>query len=118
MNKIICTTLEYYFLHEIKSVTPSDIILKSGVSRRQLCVDKIEYTKSEKDSDAGMIVTESVKIKTGKETILTALPGAKLILVLHDSANNRIVVGTSEFPITYSCQQKQPEIEITFTVKH
>lgn len=118
MNPIICNRFEYCFLHEVQYVTPDTIKLKTGFRLRELSSWKIEYTRSDKNSDAGTIITETVKLKVNHKTVLTELCDARLILVLHTSEGKCIIVGTSDYPITYSYQQKLPETEFTFTVKH
>lgn len=118
MINIICNRLEYSFTHEIHSATPDEIRLKPGLYFRELSSNKIEYSKSNKESDAGTVITETVKLKIGYNTLLTELTNAKLILTLHTSENQRIIVGSLQYPVTYSYQTKSPETEITFTVKH
>lgn len=118
MTNAICNRLEYSFLHEVIFVTPDEVKLKSGFSFRELSSNKIEYSKSNKESDAGTVITETVKLKIGYNTLLTELTDAKLILTLHTSDNIRIIVGSLQYPVVYSFQQKTPETEFTFTVKH
>lgn len=118
MVQIICNHLEYCFLHEVLYVTSDTIKLKNGYHFRELSSPKIEYTRTNKESDAGTIITETVKLKTSQDTVLTKLCNAKLLMALHTSDGKRIIVGTSDFPVSYSYQQKPPETEFTFTVKH
>lgn len=118
MQKIICNRFEYCFFHEVACVTQDNIKMKPGFKLRQLPSRTIEYTKSDKRSDAGTVITETVKVKIGEETPLTGLQGAKVILSLYTSEGDRIIVGSLGFPAMYSYSQKLPETEITFTVKH
>ena len=118
MTTIICNRFEYCFTHEVNTITPVEVNLKAGYHFRELSSRSIDYTKTNKESDAGTIITETVKVKINHDTILTQLCDAKLILILHTSDNKRIIVGLFDFPATYSYQQKPPELEFTFTVKH
>lgn len=117
MNHVICNHFEYCFLHEVHYVTPNAIKLKAGYRLRELFSRNIEYTRTNKESDAGTVTTETVKVKIAHDTVLTELCDAKLILSLHTSDGKRIIVGSLDFPVTYSYQQKPPETEFTFTVK-
>lgn len=118
MNPIICNRFEYCFLHEVHYVTPNTIKLKNGYRFRELFPKSIDYTRTNKESDAGTVITETVKVKIAHDTLLTELCDAKLILALHTSDGKRIIVGLFDFPVSYSYQQKPPETEFTFTVKH
>lgn len=118
MPTIICNRFEYCFLHEVHCVTPASVNLKSGYHLRELSSRSVEYTKTNKETDAGPVITETVKLKISHDTILTQLNDAKLIVILHSSDNKRIIVGLFDNPVTYSYQQKPPETEFTFTVKH
>lgn len=118
MSTIICNRFEYCFLHEVHSVTPVAVTLKFGYRLRELSSRSVGYTKTNKETDAGAVITETVKLKISHDTILTQLNDAKLILILYTFDNKRIIVGLFDNPVTYSYQQKPPETEFTFTVKH
>lgn len=118
MGIVICNRLEYCFVHEVLTVLPDGVRLRSGCSLRKQEASKIEYTKSDKPGDAGTIITEIVKIKTGVDTkSLTDIKDGRIILQLY-TLDGIITVGSLMYPVTYSYQQKPPETEITFTTKH
>lgn len=116
MNRILCNRLEFCFLHEAEVTYPGVCKLKNGYKLRYLPTDEIELTVSSKISDPGALKTETVKIKTAADcSILTETPTARVILVLTTSENEKCIVGSTQFPATFTYQEKIPITEITFT---
>lgn len=116
MNKILCNRLEFCFLHEVDVTYPGTCKLKTGYKLRYLPTDEIELTISSKISDPGALKTETVKIRTGADcSLLTQLPTAQVILVLTISTDEKYIAGSTQYPATYTYQEKLPVTEITFT---
>lgn len=116
MNKILCNRLEFCFLHEVDVTYPGTCKLKNGYKFHYLPTDEVELTISNKISDPGALKTETVKIKTGADcAFLTRIPTARVILVLTTSENEKYIVGSIQYPATYTYQEKIPVTEITFT---
>lgn len=116
MNKILCSRLEFCFKHEVDISYPGVCNLKNGYKLRYLPTEQIELVTSNKLSDPGSLKTSVVKIKTTADcSVLTQIPTAHVILVLTTSESDKIIVGSTLYPATYTYQEKIPVTEITFT---
>ncbi|WP_352422248.1 hypothetical protein [Proteiniphilum sp.] len=101
MAKIICNSIEFVFLSEIRLMVPDNVILKTGHDWKKLNVkEKPVYRSEINQADAGPVKEISVTAVTDFNTdaILKQFSGFPIILRMKTNMTT-FYVGSQEYPV-------------------
>lgn len=102
MNKIICNSLEFVFVNEIKLFLPGqDVILQPGLEFKKLAVtSKPLYVSEIKSAAAGPVNNESITAVTkyDEHSLLRKFVAYPVVLRMKTDKET-FYVGSSEYPV-------------------
>lgn len=118
MNKIICNTIEFVFLEEIKLFVPNQkIILNQGAEFKKLAVtEKPVYRSEIKQSSSGPLCIETISAVTKYDKLSLLRKFAAFTVILRMKTDKEVFyVGSQHYPVSFEVSSDKIEDTYTFS---
>ncbi|KAA6348454.1 hypothetical protein EZS27_004054 [termite gut metagenome] len=116
MNKIICHSIEFVFVHEIESMSGQEVILKPGADWKTIpSIEKPVYRSDSKQNPAGTFTDQSLSAKTRHNPYFPLYIHANLYIILRIHTNEEVLtLGSIEYPFVTEVSSDKIQDDYSF----